>query len=416
MPNDLYNYSVSLICRAKGRWVIDPEDVSAKIFYKELLGKKPGDCYLASKSRGELSHCIFLSGGVCHADVCGWLITMNGWQILELEKFLKLAQEVWTLFDQAPLKKGHDVRQLLCDLMETKRLVSQASPIRLNQNVKENSCTHSFTSTTKPPVIDSEEKRWWHDFIDSDEKKWKWWYPFYIFAQILAQIFVGFYLVLFYGVLLFVGIMSVRSYWYRYAADRGDASAQYNLANCYARGGLWVSQDSTEAIRWYRLSADQGNTDAQFALGLCYSRGAGVVQDYAEAVRWYRLAATQGDADAQFTLGLCYANGEGVVRDYAEAIHWYRRAAEQGNASAQNNLGVCYECGDGVQKDYTEAILWYRLAAAQGNAIAQFNLGYLIYRGLGVDANREKALYWLKKASAQGHEKAKEFLREIEHC
>lgn len=376
MPNDLYNYSVSLIRRGKGRWVIDPEDVSAKIFYKELLGKKPGDCYLASKSRGELSHCIFLSGGVCHADVCGWLITMNGWQILELDKFLKLAQEVWTLFDQAPLKKGHDVRQLLCDLMETKRLVSQASPIRLNQNVEENSCTHSFTSTTKPPVIDSEEKRWWHDFIDSDEKKWKWWYPFYIFAQILGGFFLVFYYV-FLGGLLLVGIMSFRSYWYRYAADRGDASAQYNLANCYARGGLWVSQDSTEAIRWYRLSADQGNTDAQFALGLCYSRGAGVVQDYAEAVRWYRLAATQGDADAQFTLGYCYANGEGVVRDYAEAIHWYRRAA------------------------------------AQGNAIAQFNLGYLIYMGLGVDANREKALYWLKKASAQGNEDAKAFLRQI---
>ena len=335
MPNDLYNYSVSLIRRGKGRWVIDPEDVSAKIFYKELLGKKPGDCYLASKSRGELSHCIFLSGGVCHADVCGWLITMNGWQILELDKFLKLAQEVWTLFDQAPLKKGHDVRQLLYDLMETKRLVSQASPIRLNQNVEENSCTHSFTSTTKPPVIDSEEKRWWHDFIDSDEKKWKWWYPFYIFAQILTQIFVGFYLVLFYGGLLLVGIMSVRSYWYRYAADRGDASAQYNLANCYTRGGLWVSQDSTEAIRWYRLSADQGNTDAQFALGLCYSRGAGVVQDYAEAVRWYRLAAAQGNAIAQFNLGYLIYMGLGVDANREKALYWLKKASRQGNEKAK---------------------------------------------------------------------------------
>ena len=260
---------------------------------------------------------------------------MNGWQILELDKFLKLAQEVWTLFDQAPLKMGHDVRQLLYDLMETKRLVSQASPIRLNQNVEENSCTHSFTSTTKPPVIDSEEKRWWHDFIDSDEKKWKWWYPFYIFAQILTQIFVGFYLVLFYGGLLLVGIMSVRSYWYRYAADRGDASAQYNLANCYTRGGLWVSQDSTEAIRWYRLSADQGNTDAQFALGLCYSRGAGVVQDYAEAVRWYRLAAAQGNAIAQFNLGYLIYMGLGVDANREKALYWLKKASRQGNEKAK---------------------------------------------------------------------------------
>lgn len=68
-----------------------------------------------------------------------------------------------------------------------------------------------------------------------------------------------------------------------------------------------------------------------------------------------------------------------------------------------------------MKQSYAGAVYWFQVAAQGGSAIAQFNLGYLIYKGLGVDANREKALYWLKKASAQGHEKAKEFLREIEH-
>ena len=50
---------------------------------------------------------------------------------------------------------------------------------------------------------------------------------------------------------------------------------------------------------WYRLAADQGDAAAQFNLGVMYDNGRGVLKDEAEAVRWYRLAAEQGDADAR---------------------------------------------------------------------------------------------------------------------
>ena len=50
---------------------------------------------------------------------------------------------------------------------------------------------------------------------------------------------------------------------------------------------------------WYRLAAEKGDALAQFKLGLMYESGEGVPQDFAEAVRWYRLDAEQGSAAAQ---------------------------------------------------------------------------------------------------------------------
>ena len=95
MSNKHYNYHLSLIRRSSVGWIIEPNDTVAHSFDVELSGKAIGDSYLASKIEGELSYCIFLSGGVCHSDVYGWIITMNGWQILELDTYLQLAQEVW---------------------------------------------------------------------------------------------------------------------------------------------------------------------------------------------------------------------------------------------------------------------------------------------------------------------------------
>ncbi|MEI8376492.1 MAG: hypothetical protein WCJ35_27055 [Planctomycetota bacterium] len=57
--------------------------------------------------------------------------------------------------------------------------------------------------------------------------------------------------------------MSVK--WFRKAARRGDAGAQYNLGVCF-RDGLGVPQDNVEAAIWFRNAAEQGDTEAQGAL------------------------------------------------------------------------------------------------------------------------------------------------------
>ena len=151
MSNNRYNYSISLIRRRNNSWVIEPKDAITHVFAQELSGKKVGDGYLASKKEGELSYCIFLSGGVCLSDVYGWIITMNGWQIVDLKTYLQIAQEVWKVLAQMSLKEG-DIRQLLHDIIEAKGLVAHSSPARIDRNVEVNDQTYRFTPAVKPPA------------------------------------------------------------------------------------------------------------------------------------------------------------------------------------------------------------------------------------------------------------------------
>ena len=186
--------------------------------------------------------------------------------------------------------------------------------------------------------------------------------------------------------------------WYRKAADRGDARAQFMLGYCYDKGN-GVPQSNEEAVKWYRKSADQGNAMAQNNLGVCYETGNGVPQSNEEAVKWYRKSADQGHAYGQFMLGACYTVGHGTPQSYNEAVKWYRKAAEQGNTDAQYMLGYCYAMGQGVPQSYEEAVKWYRKAAVQGNAVAMEYLAVCYENGYGIRKDKSQAKYWREKAA-----------------
>jgi TPR repeat protein len=57
-----------------------------------------------------------------------------------------------------------------------------------------------------------------------------------------------------------------------------------------------------QAIYWYRLAAKKGNAHAQFNLGLLYELGRGLPKDLEKAQDCYKLAAAQGHWDAQYKL------------------------------------------------------------------------------------------------------------------
>ena len=174
-----------------------------------------------------------------------------------------------------------------------------------------------------------------------------------------------------------------------------------------------ATQGGYKPAEQYRNAAEQGDASAQYNLGNCYYNGNGVTQNYSEAIRWYRKAAKQEYAGAQCGLGNCYCNGNGVTQNYPEAIKWYRKAAEKGNADAQCNLGFCYIEGNGVTQNDSEAVNWFRKAAEQGLAEAQCILGICYYYGNGVSMNRDEAKFWIKKSAAQGYNDAKNALREL---
>ena len=243
--------------------------------------------------------------------------------------------------------------------------------------------------------------------------------------------------------------------YFRAAADRNHAAAQYRLGECYAND--WgVAESDEEAVKWYRKAAEQNNADAQYSLGWHYEHGAGVRQSDEEAVKWYTKAVNQGDeyakkalellnqkmayekgkqyynnknyteavkcfreaaeknhAGAQNNLGDCYYYGKGVTQSYEEAVKWYRKSAGQDHAPAQNSLGFCYQKGYGVPQSYEEAIKWYRKAAEQNYADAQCCLGFCYQNGNGVPQSYEEAVKWYRKAAEQNYADAQ---NELGYC
>src|SRR5882724_1758788 len=117
------------------------------------------------------------------------------------------------------------------------------------------------------------------------------------------------------------------------------------------------------AVTACRRLAERGTASAQYNLGNIYLSGRGVPRDYKEAVKWFRKAADHGEVDAQSNLGYMYAEGWGVPRDYKEAAKWFRKAADKGNARAQHNVAVIYADGQGTTQDLVLAYMWFQLAA-----------------------------------------------------
>jgi TPR repeat protein len=159
--------------------------------------------------------------------------------------------------------------------------------------------------------------------------------------------------------------------WYRRAADKGHAGAQFNLANMYL-DGLGVPKDAGQAVTWYRKSADQGDALAQFSLGSIYEAGVGgVPRDEASAAAWYRRAADQGLATAQYRLGMMHAHGRGVPRSPSQAVAWLRKAADQDETDAQIELGTLLGPAPSVSHDIVEAHVWLNLAASRWRTQSQ---------------------------------------------
>ena len=188
----------------------------------------------------------------------------------------------------------------------------------------------------------------------------------------------------------------------RTKADQGDLESLNALGNAYTNALLGVKQDFAQALTWYRRAADKGFAPAQFNLGLAYELGRGVPADDRQAFKHYLLAAEQGFAAAQFNVGNMYSSGRGVGQDLFEANLWFKQAAEKGVVEAQFNLGLAYEAGRGVKKDEVQAVRWYKQAADRGFARAQYNLGLLFEDGRGVPKNEATAAAFYRVAAEQG--------------
>lgn len=120
---------------------------------------------------------------------------------------------------------------------------------------------------------------------------------------------------------------------WRPLADRGDADAQYNLAQAYFLG-RGVPENANLAEQWYERAARQGHQEAQANYGLLLFQN-GRRQ---EAMPWIQRAADRGDPRAQYVLGTALFNGDLIAPDLPRAYALMSRAAAAGLPPAISQL------------------------------------------------------------------------------
>lgn len=121
---------------------------------------------------------------------------------------------------------------------------------------------------------------------------------------------------------------------WRPLAAKGDADAQFNLAQAY-RLGKGVPVDLGEALSLYTRAANTGHIDAQTQLGIMLFQNGNQLS----GLRWLQAAADGGEPRAQLIYGTALFNGDGLVRRDPEAAYRYvAKAAAQGLAPAKATL------------------------------------------------------------------------------
>jgi hypothetical protein len=119
------------------------------------------------------------------------------------------------------------------------------------------------------------------------------------------------------------------------AVALGDVDAMRHLAKLY-RDGSGVKLDKKKAERLYRAAADRGDATAQNNLALFLD----AEQKFEEAFRYYALAADQGYTSGEYNLGCCHRDGQGTEVDLGKARYWFERAAAKGHEKATQNLAA----------------------------------------------------------------------------
>lgn len=130
------------------------------------------------------------------------------------------------------------------------------------------------------------------------------------------------------------------------------------MADVKAGVDAWSRADYAAAVNEWRTPAAKGDADAQFNLAQAYKLGRGVPADLAKAEELYARAAAQGHLQASDSYGLLlFQRGA-----HAQALPYIAKAAERGDARAQYLLGIAYFNGDNVPKDWVRAYALVSLA------------------------------------------------------
>lgn len=120
---------------------------------------------------------------------------------------------------------------------------------------------------------------------------------------------------------------------WRPLAEKGDADAQFNLAQAY-RFGRGVPINLGAAQAWYERAANKGHVNAQYILGrMLFLNG-----NHTGGARWLKAAADGGEPLAMLAYGTALFNGDGVPQNQVLGYAYVSRAANKGLGAASDTL------------------------------------------------------------------------------
>jgi hypothetical protein len=133
------------------------------------------------------------------------------------------------------------------------------------------------------------------------------------------------------------------------AAESGDPSAQYQLAQAY-RTGTGVNVDPELANAWLLRAAESGNADAQME----WARAMEQKQENRAAYAWSLIARESGKTES-----------EEAIRRLKPSL------SAQDIAQVRYNVAERYGSGRGLPRDLVAAHMWYALSEWGGNKNAR---------------------------------------------
>lgn len=195
--------------------------------------------------------------------------------------------------------------------------------------------------------------------------------------------------------------------WCTYAAEAGNADAQYVLAGHLDKVRDDADNPHPQVLALLRAAARQGHFSSQNYLGHVLLRSAAVAtrseqrrEHTTEAVQWLEASAKQGFHKAMVSLARYYI-AEG---DTLSGIRWLRMAAEQrAEPAVLHELWLlCSQAQEPnlrKQEEYNRGHKWLQIAAQMGYPPSQLAMGNLL---MGVPGRTVEAEAWLLKASNHG--------------
>lgn len=185
-------------------------------------------------------------------------------------------------------------------------------------------------------------------------------------------------------------------------ARAGDTRAQFLLGRMSDSGLGPVALDPREAVRWYKYAAERNHAEAQYTLAQAYALGRGVKQDKDKALHWLSRAAEQNFEQALLDLAQLYDEGRGVAKDPVKATGLMERAATLGHPDAQYFYAERLVAGIGTLPDQKRAWELFKRAADNGQPAALYRMGKVIFTAKRSIEDNIAAYAWLTLAERRG--------------